>query len=320
MKKFSKLMTTLLVVAMTLMMFGTTTFAAAPSGATWTPTVSKGGSNVTEGQVASTDTYTFELDYNSGYAWGAVPAPTTEPISDAMNITATGKIDGTNKATGSGSMITFTQPGMYHFTFHETATSNKHVDMDTAVYDVDVYVAYAVDSNNVPTSDLLVKSVNQYKHGNQGNDEANKVSADGTLVATNTARTDLKTLTVSKTVTGQTTLATGTDFTFTVKIDGVSDQNSYGITYNDGAGSRPTSIKAGTATTITLQGGQNFKISGLPETATYSVTEIQNDKYTTTVATDTAAAVSGYTATGTMNTSHTVDYTNDSNESQAFLT
>lgn len=103
--------------------------------------------------VSNTFTYTITAD-SSNPSGGVTGAPTTTTIVfDAVNPSS-------NKATATGKLdfsgASFTKRGDYKFTIAETSSSNSSIyPVDDTTYDVYVQVTNELDSEEVPTGNLI---------------------------------------------------------------------------------------------------------------------------------------------------------------------
>lgn len=331
MKKLSKWLTSLLVIAMALSMFGTTAFAADPvvadDGADSTISVLKSSSVTDATKFSTTDTYTFKLEatdfakINDQYN-----APTISNVTNFNGaLTLTGSLANSATLTGSFDKMTFTAPGIYTFKVTETGTNNPNLTTDGSYYTVKVYVTYET-VNNVPTTNLVARTTIVKSDASDAD-----VTKDGTTtsseakVATcafvNTANTNIHDLTVSKQVTGNTG-STTKEFTFTIDLTGVT--GSYAISYTGtNAPTTPAQTTAADAghtseTTITLTSGQTATITGLPDGAKYTVKETGETGYQGSYTINGGTAVNGTkgadltTTEGTIGTTNTVAFTNNS--------
>lgn len=108
-------------------------------------------------------------------------------------------------------------------------------------------------------------------------------------------------LTIAKTVTGNTAPA-GESYQIEIYVedDGKPIEGSYETV--SGAGESDSIAFTGGKATVSLQAGESLTILGLPEGASYTVTETQTQgqAYTTTVSVNHGQAQQGYEATGTL--------------------
>lgn len=109
-------------------------------------------------------------------------------------------------------------------------------------------------------------------------------------------------LTIAKTVTGNTAPA-GESYQIEVNVEG-DDGTPISSSYDtvSGTGESSSLTFTGGKATVSLQAGESLTILGLPEGASYTVTEAQSQEqaYTTTVSVNHGQAQQGYKATGTL--------------------
>lgn len=178
----------------------------------------------------------------------------------------------TGKATITTSVNAFDgKPGIYHYTVTETEGNYEGITYDTTTRDLYVYVTNS--GSGVAVSNVVLT---------KGSTKTDKWTND--YGDTHDTTHDV---TISKTVTGN-MADTNKEFTFTVKVDGASGEK-YKFVVND---TEENPLVSGTATTITLKGGQKAQIYGLTENDKVTATEedYSSDGYTTTV---TASNVTG---------------------------
>ena len=295
---FSIVMAALMVLCMTATALATEPVAPTPIGiGTDTPgaaqNVTKTWTAASVNQLNDTEVFEFELEYVNAAPVGTNPTAvpqynSADFVSKTVEITHTWQTSATVNPDGSASAsnslgfaslfsgITFSAPGAYNFTLEEVAGDNPNIVYSNAVFNITVYVAWALDSNGYPTNELAITGI-------ATNNSAGEKQASGPAFP-NTAA-DAANLTVSKNVTGN--AANVNDyFEFTVNITGGAS-GTYAISYvgNTYAGTpaNPTVITAGTAATIYLKHGESFTILNLPVGAAYSVAETNALGYTTTI-------------------------------------
>ena len=200
-----------------------------------------------------------------------------------------------------------------------TITQELYVGDTIRVVNVDAGTRYYVEEPNTPTGYELVSVDNKISVGTPNDfgaytDDQTVTVGDKKyyVMQGNSAWQSIITnkytsgsLKISKTVTGNPVVAK--DFEFTVKIYGADGKEIKDVPYSY------TGNKTGTITsggTVTLAGGQNITIEGLPEGATYEVTETAMPGYKTTKTGDTGTIVKNETAeakfTNTYSTSGTI--------------
>ena len=313
MKKLSKWMTGLIVIAMALTMFGSSAFAATDGTAknVASVAVTKTAKGVDSSKLTSADEYYFKLEEVTTSAISAqyeAPSFQTDVTGFNADLTITGNLSGSAFITDAFSQMTFAKPGIYEFKVTETGTSNNNLSTDSdTYYTVQVYVTYITGVSDVPTTDLTATMTITQKSVSDTT-IAKKVDS---CSFNNTLNTDTRDLTVSKTVTGNTGNTTD-NFTYTVELTGVTGQ--YTVEYSDGRTS--TLTDADGSTDLTLKHGQSFTIKGLPTGADYVVTENAASGYTPSVTagtyTDSAGKGEALSVEGNVIDMPTLAFTNDS--------
>ena len=307
MKKLSKWLTSLLVIAMALTMFGSSALAYTgnvPENETLSNKLAVSLTKTTD--VTDITKFTADDSYTFRIAQTGTPAATVAGVTPTwasvqgfaegqktIEQTLIGNLSAGN-LTGSFSDITFTLPGDYTFTVTEVSKTNTNLSMDTTPVTVTAYVTYAVKTDGTTDFNNVVVRYTKYVKGD---------AKDTTAKFNNTANADTASLTVKKVVTGNTGSKTQ-EFTFNVNLAGVTGR--YAVTLNGvattGAGLGDNSYK--------LKDGDVLVIAGLPKNATYTVTEAATANYkaaidqtTTYGAVNTAASTGAVTLTA--NASHT---------------
>lgn len=291
MKKLSKWLTSLLVIAMALTMFGSSALAytgEVPENTTLSDTLAVALTKTTDvtdtTKFTDTDSYTFRIAQTgtpvptvAGVTptWASVTGFTTNQTT--IDKTLTGNLSADN-LTGYFSNIKFTLPGDYTFTVNEVSTTNTNLSKDTTPVTVTAYVTYAVNTDGTTDFNNVVVRYTKYVKGD---------AKDTTASFKNTANTDTASLTVKKVVTGNTGSKTQT-FTFNVNLTGVT--GTYATTLN---GVATTSAHIGD-NSYTLKDSDVLVITGLPKNATYTVTEAATANY--------KAAIDQSTTYGAVNT------------------
>lgn len=227
---FSIVMAALMVLCMTATALATEPVAPTPIGiGTDTPgaaqNVTKIWTAASVNQLNDTEVFEFELEYVNADQVGTNPTAvpqynSADFVSKTVEITHTWQTSATVNPNGSASAsnlrgfvslfsgITFSAPGAYNFTLEEVAGTNPNIVYSNAVFNITVYVAWALDSNGHPTNELAITGI-------VTNSSAGEKQACGPTF-TNTAA-DAANLTVSKNVTGN--AANVNDyFEFTVNI------------------------------------------------------------------------------------------------------
>lgn len=239
---FSIVMAALMVLCMTATALATEPVAPTPIGiGTDTPgaaqNVTKIWTAASVNQLNDTEVFEFELEYVNADQVGTNPTAvpqynSADFVSKTVEITHTWQTSATVNPNGSASAsnlrgfvslfsgITFSAPGAYNFTLEEVAGTNPNIVYSNAVFNITVYVAWALDSNGHPTNELAITGI-------VTNSSAGEKQASGPTF-TNTAA-DAANLTVSKNVTGN--AANVNDyFEFTVNITGGAS-GTYAISY-----------------------------------------------------------------------------------------
>lgn len=184
--------------------------------------------------------------------------------------------------------VDFQKPGVYHYVLTETAIENSPFSIGSAnPQHIDVYVEYAT-VNGEESDELTIQTIIVHNGGSDGT-EATEDSKTGGEFNNNYETVDLK---GQKKVTGNQGDRTQ-HFTFKVTVtnptapDGVTYPEEYDIVF-DGLNGCTTGnhsnakITAGQELDIELKDGEYFEIKGLPKGATYTITEVAADGYTTT--------------------------------------
>lgn len=175
--------------------------------------------------------------------------------------------------------ISFSAPGIYHFTLQEQDKGNPNIVFSTQSYRLDVFVVWAVDESGGLTNGLAVSGVTVYQ-GGTSQDGAKVENADFRFENTPKANGSL---TVTKTVKGN---AANKDdiFEFTIQADGVS--GTYPSTDGTVRAEKGKIIK-----TVSLKHGMSFTIQNLPVGTEYTVTESSSGYQKTSYTMDGGKAV-----------------------------
>lgn len=320
MKKFTKKLVASILSGAMLMGMSLTAFAAdaQPQGV-GVSGYSGSGKQITKtwsvaenGLFNNSEVFNFALKYTGVDAIGtnATGTPTLNGSAMTQNHdTKTAQITSAWKTNASGGVssdatlsydklfegISFTAPGLYHFTLSEIAGSNPNIAYDNTSYQLDVQVVWETDGNGVPTENLKVSGI-----ATKGVADNQKYEGAGF----ENTKADAASLKITKTVSGS-AANKNDEFTFTVTVNGISgtySTNKAGVTVTNGV-----------ATRFTLKHGETFEIYNLPAGATYTVSETDAKGYeTTNVSVNGAAVVTSKDASGTvdMSKTNTVAYTN----------
>ena len=266
---------------------------------------------------------------------------TTVQTGDDVTL-ATGKKYAKQTATVNLTGVTFTEPGIYRYNLTENNPSDTAIGKDTRTLYLDVYVT-SDNAGNLTVSSTVLHT-NAAAPARNADSGSADVATDGTAVAdkttgfTNTYPTQK--LTFSKDVAGN-QASRDKYFAFTLNITGVTAGNQYTVDLSDADASIAANPNAATtaitaavtqpatltvpagATEITqvfyLKHSQSISVLGLPEGASYSVTEAEEDYTPAVVVTGDVDANDVNEATITVNhqASGTID-DNDTNITAAF--
>lgn len=320
MKKFTKKLVASILSGAMLMGMSLTAFAAdaQPQGV-GVSGYSGSGKQITKtwsvaenGLFNDSETFDFALKYTGADAIGTNATSTPTYNGNAMTqnhdaktvqITSAWKTKAAGGVSSSETLsydklfegISFTAPGLYHFTLNETAGSNPNIAYSNASYLLDVQVVWDTDGNGTQTGNLKVAGIATKEASTK-----NK-SAGAGFENTKAAATSLK---ITKTVSGS-AANKNDEFAFTITVNGIDG------TYSTNKAS--VTVTNGTATTFTLKHGETFEIKNLPAGATYTVNETDAKGYDeTTVSVNGGKADTSKTANGTVDLSktNTVAYTN----------
>ena len=207
--------------------------------------------DVKEGVTAPDETFTFTLSAGKVIKAGETSVPM--PSDTAASITGAGKVSTGEDPFGA---ITYTKPGVYTYTITETAGSGAGW-----TYNVNGAVTATVTVTADATTGALSASAEYSK---------------GTDAAEITNKYEVGSLKISKTLSGNATDANKV-FHFTITVEGASGA------YTASGTMRSVSFDANGKAEVTLKGGENVTIKGLPVGAAYTVTETEanQDGYTT---------------------------------------
>lgn len=265
--------------------------------------VTKTWTAASNAQLNDTETFTYELTFNSA----KTQKQGTNDLTDFSNF-GTKKVELTSKwqtnangtATATANLSAtdlfadtdFTAPGTYVFHLKEEKGSNPNITYSTAEYDIYVVVSWPED---YPTDHTpVIQSIKAHDAQDKKTDTAS---------FTNSAAANAG-LTISKTVAGA---AANTDdlFNYTLSVSGAS--GSYTVTKSDGT---TATLTAGTDYSFSLKHGESIVVANLPVDATYKVTEADTN-YDESNKVDNVASEDGHVATGTIkNGGDRVDYKN----------
>ena len=241
---------------------------------------------------------------------GVTFAPTdttynTVQTGDDVVITATEKYD-KQTATINLSGVTFTEPGVYRWTLTEGNPSDSAIGKDIRTLYLDVYVTSDASGNLTVSSTVLhTNSAAPARNASSGTaDVANAGDAVADKVTGFTNRYPTDKLTFSKAVAGN-QASRDKYFAFTLTISDVTAGNKYTVDLTSADASIAANPNAATtciasavtqpnelvvpagATSVTqtyyLKHGQSISVYGIPEGASYTVVEAEED-YTPSVA------------------------------------
>jgi pilin isopeptide linkage protein len=323
MKKFKKLLTTLLSAAMVFSMAVLPAQADEQTIGTQTSTAITGVSfdkyYISEkGMSVPDQTFTFtmtpdtsiensnltngEMSIVPGLALGDDNATVTLTFGSQATTTATQtKVDGkyAEKLSGFFSFSNVTWPAKaatYRYIVKETAGTNTGITYDTNEYTVDV----VVDNNGTVVYAFC---------GTVAEDKTMSQETKQPIVFKNTSNTD--SLTIKKTVTGD--LANKTkQFKFTISIPKIGDNITIddNVTYtgtftratnSEAKGTTSITVTVGTDAEFTLADGESLTFEGLPQGMIYTITEDSESSgnYTTNISGVTTVVVDGKAQTVT---------------------
>ena len=272
------------------------------------------------------------------------PTDTTYPsvqTGDDVVITADEKY-AKQTATINLTGVTFTEPGVYRWELTEGTASDAAVGKDTRTLYFDVYVTSDASANlTVSSSVLHTNAAAPARNGDSGTADvatAGAAVADKVTGFINHYPTD--TLTFSKAVSGN-QASRDKYFAFTLTISGVTAGNKYTVDLTNADASIAANPNAATtcitsavtqpgelvvpagATSVTwtyyLKHGQSISVYGIPEGASYTVLEAEEDYTPAVVVTGDvdASDVSEATITANHQAEGTID-ANDDNITAAF--
>ena len=206
--------------------------------------------------------------------------------------------------TVSGEGIDWASPGpdILHLQY-----DNANKLLDYGLYDAPATVT--LDDVTLETeagwSKLLIRQCYQHDPATGSSLKTNLGEQDITdlfsgTVTVRVANDRAEGLTIAKTVTGN-TAPPGAEYEIEIVVhNGTPISGSYDTV--SGAGESGSLTFTGGKATVSLQAGESLTILGLPEGASYTVTEAQSQEqaYTTTVSVNHGQAQQGYGATGTL--------------------
>lgn len=205
--------------------------------------------------------------------------------------------------SGDGIDWVSTGPEILHLQY-----DNANKLLDYGLYDAPATVT--LDDVTLETesgwSKLLIQQCYQHDSGTDTSLKTNLKDKDITdlfsgTVTVRVANDRAEGLTIAKTVTGNTAPA-GESYQIEICVenDGAPIEGNYATV--SGTGESGSLTFTGGKATVSLQAGESLTILGLPEGASYTVTETQTQgqAYTTTVSVNHGQAQQGYKATGTL--------------------
>lgn len=271
--------------------------------------------------------FTFKMDFLKSDNVGKIPA--TDLTGFSKTLTMSGA-DAQNSEKNSKKLneffadVDFDSPGYYYFDLYEVPGADNNIKYDTTHYTVLVQVSWADPIAHTPKIEsVLIETVNNNEQGEwQGWSTEGKTEA----VTFHNDPVDVSSVTVEKKVAG-TAANTADYFPFQVKLEGVSGSYSVTgdfdstVTIDKKTYTNSTKIDGSKTYTFYLRHDQSIQINGLPQGATYTVTEPENGGYDSTDVVSNAvnskedgasADSKGRTASGTVNeTADTVTFTNN---------
>ena len=185
---------------------------------------------------------------------------------------------------------------------------NANKLLDYGLYDADGKATLddVTLETDVGWSKLLIQQCYQHDSGTDTSLKTDLEDKDITdlfsgTVTVRVANDRAEGLTIAKTVTGNTAPA-GESYQIEICVE--NDEKPISGSYDtvSGAGESDSIAFTGGKATVSLQAGESLTILGLPEGASYTVTETQTQgqAYTTTVSVNHGQAQQGYEATGTL--------------------
>lgn len=234
--------------------------------------------NVAEnGLFNDTESFNFTLAYTDadGIGTNATAVPQYEDsdfASKVVTITDTWKTDADNGTSASSEIdyttlfdgITFSAPGLYHFTLSENVGTNPNISYSDATYYLDVQVVW----DDVVAGTLKIGGIVTKNNPDATSTEDGKVSKAAFV----NSAADSERLTVSKAVAGN-SANKNDEFTFTVELNAATASGTYSTSLEN------VTVTAGQATTFTLKHGQTFVINNLPIGAEYTIIETDAKNY-----------------------------------------
>lgn len=250
-------------------------------------------------QLNNTEVFQFKLKYKDAQKVGSNDCADLSSFDKTVDLEANwleNATDNSSSATLSATDLfgdqDFAKPGIYNFTLEELLGSNNNIVYSNAKYTVTVNVGW---SDNYPdTDDTVIKSITVCDADGKKGDASFKNDAK--------ANDSLK---VSKTVAG-TAANTNDEFSYKLRIEGAT--GSYDVVKSNGK--KVAQVEAGKDYDFTLKHGESIEVKNLPEGATYTVTEAEND-YIPTNKVNGSDSKNGLVATGTIAKKNEVAYKNE---------
>ena len=245
--------------------------------------------NVTNIHNPVTNTFTYVITPGADNPGTATGYPTGATIE--FNNTAPTGTTATKTTTLDFSNVDYGKVGDYIFRITESASSDStNYPIDTANNDylVEVRVRYHVDNNNVPDNSIYEASMVLL---NSSNDKVQKASWTSGAAFTYIEATAITTGNMAE---------KDHCFEYTISIPAtgaVTSQSTYAINSDTTCSGGATSIQAGSSATVYLRHGdtvtigQNNGANQLPVGATYSITKVGDEEYTTKMDNETTNTV-----------------------------
>ena len=276
MKKTQKIITILMLIAiLTMSLFISKVYAVdAVVASPGTITVTKNVNNVTN-PVTNTFGYTITADSNYNPA-SVTGYPTTASIAFSNAAPTSGTV--TNTATLDFSSAVFTKVGDYRFKIEETSSTDaSKYPKDNSYYYLYVSVRFDADDTNGTKMTATVAG-SGIKDSDQTNGSKVPVVFETEPNFTN--------ISITKTVTGN--MGDKSEyFDVTVTVPGDTGA-TYAVT-GSSHGDNPSTIRAGTATTLKIKHGETITIGSssgtnqIPVGASYTIAETAVQGYITTI-------------------------------------
>ena len=249
-----------------------------------------------------TTTFGYTITADSGNPTGATGAPTTASVVFNNATPASNQVEQTQDVDFSG--MSFDKPGDYTYVLAEASTTDSAYPVDsTDRYTAVLQVRNDLDANGVPTGNFTVTMIVKDKDNNKVTASGGKFPAPFTSAA---SASNFGHIALEKTVKGN-AADLNEYFAYTITLGGTGTHTITGLDASTPAGSNPSTITGGTATTIYVKHGQKILIGQegtgqsafdtIPVGTTYSIAEAANG-YTAEYSVNGGTAVSSDTLSG----------------------